>query len=120
MAKAILNGNEIFGNVHLGEGSNMHNYSTTEQVVGTWIDGSTIYEITYELQTEIEVSYSSWTSSGITLTNIVRVIGVDLLGASNYQGGALANIQNNTLMVQTTRNSNAYAKYIVLRYTKTT
>ena len=28
-------------------GSNGHNYSTTEQVVGTWIDGSTLYEKTY-------------------------------------------------------------------------
>ena len=118
MARMLINGNEIFGNVNIGSGGG-HTYSTSEQVVGTWIDGSTIYEITYELQTEVEVSYLNWTSSGITLTNIGRVIGVDLLGTSNYQGGALANIQNDTLMVQTTRNSNAYAKYIVLRYTKT-
>lgn len=32
----------------LGQGgSSAHNYSTTEQVVGTWIDGSTVYEKTY-------------------------------------------------------------------------
>lgn len=29
-----------------GAGSG-HNYSTTEQVVGTWIDGSTLYEKTF-------------------------------------------------------------------------
>lgn len=29
-----------------GSGSSGHNYSTDEQVVGTWIDGSTIYEKT--------------------------------------------------------------------------
>lgn len=29
-----------------GSGSTEHNYSTTEQAVGTWIDGSTIYEKT--------------------------------------------------------------------------
>lgn len=32
-----------------GGGSNTHNYSTSEQVVGTWIDGSTIYEKTYTI-----------------------------------------------------------------------
>ena len=33
---------------HLGSGGGgaSHNYSTTEQVVGTWIDGSTLYERT--------------------------------------------------------------------------
>lgn len=30
-----------------GGGSGGHNYSTTEQVVGTWIDGSVLYEKTY-------------------------------------------------------------------------
>ena len=28
----------------------MHNYSTDEQVVGTWIDGKTLYEKTYDFQ----------------------------------------------------------------------
>lgn len=30
-------------------GSSMHNYSTDEHIVGTWIDGSTIYEKTFNL-----------------------------------------------------------------------
>lgn len=29
-----------------GGGSDMHNYSTTEHVIGTWIDGKPIYELT--------------------------------------------------------------------------
>lgn len=29
-----------------GGGSSSHNYSTTEQVIGTWIDGKPLYEIT--------------------------------------------------------------------------
>lgn len=49
MAKAIINGQTIFGNVHLGEGgSNMHEYSTEEQIVGTWIDGRPVYEKTFD------------------------------------------------------------------------
>ena len=33
-------------NLGSGSGSSEHTYSTTEQVVGTWIDGSTLYEKT--------------------------------------------------------------------------
>ena len=38
-----LNGNKL----QYGAGGGGHNYSTQEQVVGTWIDGSTVYEKTY-------------------------------------------------------------------------
>lgn len=49
MAKAIINSREIFGNVTLGQrGSNMHEYSTDEQIVGTWIDGRPVYEKTFD------------------------------------------------------------------------
>lgn len=54
MAKAILNGQEIFGNVHLGQGgSNMHEYSTDEQIVGTWIDGRPVYEKTFDFSNPV-------------------------------------------------------------------
>lgn len=54
MAKAILNGQEIFGNVALGEGgSNMHDYSTDEQIVGTWIDGRPVYEKTFDFSNPV-------------------------------------------------------------------
>lgn len=54
MAKAILNGQEIFGNVHLGQGgSNMHDYSTDEQIVGTWIDGRPVYEKTFDFSNPV-------------------------------------------------------------------
>lgn len=40
----------IYGNPVMmggsGGGSNSHDYSTTEQVIGTWIDGKPIYELT--------------------------------------------------------------------------
>lgn len=32
--------------INKSAGGSAHNYSTTEQIVGTWIDGSTIYEKT--------------------------------------------------------------------------
>jgi hypothetical protein len=61
MAKAIINSREIFGNVALGQGgSNMHDYSTDEQIVGTWIDGKPVYEKTFEFENP---------STGITVLN---------------------------------------------------
>lgn len=44
-----------------GGGGSSHNYSTTEQIVGTWIDGSTLYEKTIPItqgSTETHVSLS--------------------------------------------------------------
>lgn len=38
-----LNGIDYMGG---NSGSNAHNYSTSEQIVGTWVDGSTVYERT--------------------------------------------------------------------------
>lgn len=46
-------------------GSSMHTYSTTEQEVGTWIDGRTIYERTYVLR---ENGVDKYTKGGISNT----------------------------------------------------
>ena len=100
------------------EGDEDMNYSTTEHEVGSWIDGSPIYERTFELQSQLTVSSSTWTSSGVSADGISKIMGVELFGVSNYQGGGLANIQNDVIMLQTTRNSDAYVKEFSLRYTK--
>lgn len=44
MGKMMLNGKEYAGS---GGGAS-HTYSTTEQVVGTWLDGKPLYEKTFE------------------------------------------------------------------------
>ena len=50
-------------------GGGSHTYSTTEQEVGTWIDGSTIYEKTIILQSGVNLTRGSWTSvSAVTLS----------------------------------------------------
>lgn len=46
MSKIILNGVEYYKSTISGGGSSSHDYSTQEQVVGTWIDGKPLYEIT--------------------------------------------------------------------------
>ena len=48
-----------------------HNYSTTEHVVGTWIDGSTIYERTISLSEPIQISGSGSTTISTNYFNQV-------------------------------------------------
>ena len=100
------------------QGVPAHHYSEDEQIVGTWIDGSTLYEKVFVLNTQLEVSSSGWTSTNISIDYISAIFGVEMFGVSNYQGGGLANIENNILRLQTTRNSTAYVKSFALRYTK--
>lgn len=136
MAKAILNGNAVFGNVHLGEGGeDMHNYSTTEHVVGTWIDGSTLYETTVVVpKTDITIDTEVYISHGIS--NIDTVIGIE--GFCKYSSDYLVmpyfstsqnywimlnNINTTTFLLRFNSGFNVSDLgnniYITLRYTKT-
>lgn len=38
----------------------LDNYSTTEKVVGAWIDGSTVYEITIDIGADITINYNGY------------------------------------------------------------
>ena len=62
MARIIKNGLIYSGNAH--------NYSTDEQVVGTWVDGSTIYEKTIPI-TDV-IGAAGWITIG-------TVSGIDTL-----------------------------------------
>ena len=64
-----------------GSSGGGHNYSTTEQVVGTWIDGSTVYERTY---TNISLTHNVWNNdvlgtsgSGITIIEFDGKLSID-------------------------------------------
>ena len=77
MARMLINGQEIFGNVNIGSGGgseDMHNYSTTEHIVGTWTDGSTLYEKTVEVGT---LTYgTSWNEMAHNISNVNKVISI--------------------------------------------
>ena len=47
-----------------------HNYSTTEQVVGTWIDGKTLYEKTWYFQKNMVSIGTNWTSLNISVSDL--------------------------------------------------
>lgn len=66
--------NEKFVNANESGGSSIHMYSTTEQVVAKWIDGSDIYEITL---TGGSIATNSQLVVDVTSLNIKTFIGVN-------------------------------------------
>lgn len=65
--KAII-GNQVSG----GGGSALHNYSTEEKVVGTWIDGRKIYEKTWKIDNT--TATSNWDVTNADFENIAFVV----------------------------------------------
>lgn len=95
-------------------------YSTDEQVVGTWVDGSAIYEKTYELDTAFVISAQAWGTTTIDVSFVSKFIEpayVGTSGASSYI--CFVDISNNKLQLYNMRNDAAIGvKYITIRYLK--
>ena len=96
-------------------------YSFDEHVIGTWVDESTVYEHTYDLNSNVDISPSSWYATTIDSTNIANILtayGTSTTG-SFYHLNAYPNPSTNKINLQACRSSaNASVRYLVLRYTK--
>lgn len=106
-------------------GNTMHTYSTTEQVIGTWIDGKLVYERVIEFSNSLEVSYNSFTNTSIGSTNIENIISAIGIHADGTNYGTLIadpTRQSHTVIgLQTDRNGSvANIKKLIIQYTKTT
>ena len=55
-----------------GGGSSGHTYSTTEHIVGKWIDGRNIYECTYDLGSNVTISYNNNNHFMLTLSRFTK------------------------------------------------
>ena len=86
----LENGDKLVYNKEKGKWTNTtkyHNYSTEEQVIGTWINGKPIYEITYYNETPISSStYNNFVSTGIILNNIDNIININATIIRDYGG----------------------------------
>lgn len=94
------------------------NYSTDEQVVGTWYDGKPLYQKTYVGSWDL--SGSSWSS---TITNIPnsKLCKVECLDTDNQYMGVNGNIsQSGDLTLYNLRGTTLTGKIITVWYTKTT
>ena len=100
-------------------GQYAHHYSTDEKIVGTWIDGSTIYERTWDFGSDITVSASSWYTTNISTNGINRIInysGFDNNGTFRSLDVACDDTYVQLLAMRNSGSDNV--RYITLQYTK--
>ena len=107
-------------------------YSTDEQVVGTWIDGSTIYEKTINFgalpdSTEKPVAHGIsnvdkiWISDGFVFTSSNTFYGlVHTAGSSQTMEFAWdTNVDRTNVTIETYSDRSTLFAYVTVRYTKT-
>lgn len=96
-----------------------NDYSTTEKVVGKWIDDSSVYEKTYIFNTPLYIS-TSFTDSGIYSTNIgliLSIFGVHEDGTGYSDMMADPTLSGHTILgLKASEGHNI--KTLILRYTK--
>ena len=97
-------------------------YSTEERQVGVWIDGRPIYKRTYDLGSDVSVSYNSWT----TLSNVI-IPNLDFIveGYGTNTGGTYTPLQTtwvvatHAIQIQTPRNNYTQnVRYFTIFYCK--
>ena len=105
------------------EGQLAHHYSTSEKIVGTWIDGSTVYERTWDLGTpELEFTEDTWVNTTISNDDMSAIVNV--LARSNsgtYWGFMCANCDAGSyvqLYHSRPGNKTVKVRYLTLQYTK--
>lgn len=109
-----------------------HDYSTTETVVGTWIDGSPVYEKVVDLGTlpnnttknvahgianlglVISATFAATDGNGQYIVIPYVVANRDYIG---YQVSVYATSTN--IVIEVGSNRSAYSGFAILRYTKT-
>lgn len=103
-----------------GGGSSTHTYSTTEQEVGTWIDGKTIYERTIDLGSNVIPNVNhTWYDTNIDCSYIDKLIfAFTKNGEKWYTSVVDVFIDNNTLKLVNLGAAGVYVRYIIIQYTK--
>lgn len=102
------------------QGTPAVHYSTDEKVIGTWIDGNTIYEKTYDVSSSpIDLSPNTWVDTPFSATNITRIINFSALSSDGSNIGWLGVSRNgNYIRLQNVRNSNIPIAILTIQYTK--
>lgn len=103
---------------YLPDGQYAHHYSTSEHIVGTWIDGSTIYERTWDLGSDITVSPNSWLDTSIVRGNINRIISYDAMSSEGANRALDVACDSTYIQVLSMRSNNDVVRYLTLQYTK--
>lgn len=113
--------NQKFVNVDNSASSEV-SYSTEEQVIGTWLDGSTLYRKSVVLNSALTLISNTWTSIGQTISNINFIVNAN--GVSDAMGSyatypLMAYVDSNAIKIMSCRSSDAiYPRYLTFEYTK--
>ena len=106
------------------DGIPMQHYSTSEKVIGTWLDGKTLYEKTVVFGTQLTISSNTWTDTELLksgIDNIVEITTMNTDGTTWSSVGCRARASTSSyVQLFNTRNADISIKYITIRYTKTT
>ena len=95
-------------------------YSTDEKVIGTWIDGSTIYEKTYSGLSIQAPTKLEWAGTGISKANISEIINGTIRDIYGQKlDGCIGFLNNNTEIGIATILDNRTITSITIQYTKT-
>lgn len=116
--------------VSLPKIKSIHNYSTDEQVVGTWIDGKPIYEkvinsgyLANNNSITIDVSHLNINDviqlKGIAFTDDKKQFRPITLGTSDSNAIRI-DFTNNNVRILTWSNWSSYNSFVIIQYTKTT
>lgn len=106
-----------------------HAYSTTEQIVGYWLDGSPIYEKTIEFQSAVTINANSWSNNVYTNDEDIIVLNGEAYyydsNSSVYVYWGFMAIQSNTtdktkINLYNSRDSACQVSILVIRYIKPT
>lgn len=130
-ATATLNKLQVGATIYdvpSGGGSSGHTYSYTEQIVGVWIDGKTIYETTYRVDVSVGTSGSVQMPNNID--TIIRIEGFVIQNNTNNEVAVnfcndstdKANVyyrkSDNTIQIRTGTTYGSGIFYITAQYTK--
>lgn len=95
------------------------NYSTTEQVIGTWIDGKNIYERTYTGSFTVP-SGGTWYNTGIALSDVENLIDTQCR-QSIAKWNFISGLNNSgTLVLVNPTSGSLSVENITIQYTKIT
>ena len=103
---------------------NNASYSTTEQKIGTWIDGKTIYQKTININdyTTSDLTSSLLPLSGLyTELNLDKIISAQIMKDNKYIVPIIFFVDNNTIKISAVGNTMSYdliPRYLTLQYTK--
>jgi len=97
-------------------------YSTDEHIVGTWIDGKTIYEKTIDKHTSpVAVNSNTWTTFD-TFSTDIKIINAMALSVFNgdIESSYCVNAfyENGEIKILQTRNTSISIGYLTIQYTK--